>query len=220
MNIGLLLALATGFAPDAQAADTPHSLDADTAKVVASVQKKYATVEVLRANFVQVAVSDLYGREEQRGTLVLQRPGKMRWTFAGSGREFVTDGETMWIHNPEAKQVLRFQDFSAQASTVDSLLQSLHKVGELFEVASLPAEGSGARLSLVPKEESAKAQVKALELQLDAELVLRKLVITDAFGAVTDLSFTDVTLGGEIGADTFRFQIPPGVEVIDANGAG
>ena len=47
------------------------------ATVVRDVQTKYADVQVLQASFVQRTSSQLYGQEEQRGVLVLQRPSKM-----------------------------------------------------------------------------------------------------------------------------------------------
>ena len=213
----LLFAIAT---PQFAYAETPPTavLGEQVANVVDAVQTKYADVDVLQASFVQVSQSDLYGREEQRGSVVLQRPSKMRWRFSESGKQFVTDGDTLWVYNPDDKQVLRFRDFAASASTVDSLLQSLHKVGELFEIEILdPGGADGYRLALVPRDEAAQAQVKRVELRLDASMVLKGVTITDAFDSVTELSFADVKLGGTVADDTFRFQIPDGVEVIDAN---
>lgn len=210
----LCLAFATPFTARAEAPPSVQ-LDDKVAAVVQAVQRRYADVDVIQADFVQVTRSDLYGDEEQRGSLALQRPRKMRWRFS-SGKQFVTDGSTMWIYNPQDKQVMRFKDFSAQASAADQLLQSLDKVGELFEVQLLDAT-SGHRLSLVPKDESIKAQVKAVELGLADDYTLKSLVITDAFDNVTKLSFSNVRLGGTIEASTFQFAIPAGVEVIDSN---
>ena len=214
---GLLLCLAFAT-PSISWADAPPSvqLDDQVAAVVRAVQDRYAGVDVLRATFVQVTRSSLYGDEEQRGSVVLQRPRKMRWAFEGSGTQFVTDGSTMWIYNPADKQVLRYRDFSAQASTADQLLQSLHKLGELFEVELLDAT-EGYKLALKPRDEAAKAQVKAVQLGLDADYSLKSLVITDAFEMVTELTFDNVKLGGTVDAATFQFEIPQGVEVIDSN---
>ena len=215
-----LLLFLTCVAPSTTAwAEAPPSASMQdrVATVVAGIQKKYETIDVIRADFVQVTKSELYGDEEQKGSLVLQRPRKMRWSFA-VGKQFVTDGDTMWIYNPEEKQVLRFRDFSAQSSTADQLLQSLHKVGDLFEIELLEA-ASGHKLALTPKEESAKAQVKQVVLSLDANYVLQHLVIVDAFDSVTELTFSNVKLGGSVDQATFRFTIPDGVEIIDS-GAG
>lgn len=213
-----LLLCVTLAAPSTALAEAPPTavqMDSEVASVVSAVQHRYADVNVIRAEFVQV--SRLLGEvEEQRGTVVLQRPRKMRWSFTSSGQQFVTDGDTMWIYNPEQKQVMRFKDFGGQSSAADQLLQSLGKVGELFDVKMLEAK-SGYKLSLTPRDDSLKGKVKALTLGLDSEYTLTSLVITDAFDYVTDLTFSNVKLGGDVDAGTFRFDIPAGVEVIDSN---
>ncbi|HHO53355.1 MAG TPA: outer membrane lipoprotein carrier protein LolA [Deltaproteobacteria bacterium] len=216
----VLTAVPVGVAWGAEPAPAV-ALGHDVAEIVDRVQQRYADVEVLQASFVQVTKSPYYGEEEQRGTVVMQRPSKMRWLFDDSGKQFVTDGDTMWIYTPAAKQVLRFRDFSAQSSTANSLLQSLHKVGDLFEVELLASEIEGGHtLSMVPKDAIAKTQVKSLVLSLDSALLMQELVITDPSDSVTDMTFSGVKLGGEVPEDTFRFEIPEGVEVIDTNPAG
>lgn len=215
----ILAALLAGAPAHAEAPATPASAQTDATALVKRIQDRYRDVDTLQASFVQVTKSQLYGDEEQKGTVVLQRPSRMRWRFEGDGKQFVTDGTTMWIYNPADKQVIRYDDFGAQASAADSLLQSLHKVGELFEVKVLAAQ-AGHRLELVPKQEDAKTSVKNVVLQLDPELVVQQVVITDPFDSVTELSFSDVVLGAKVADDTFRFEVPEGVEVIDAGGAG
>lgn len=215
------LLILTAVSPSTAWGAEPASLSADVSGVVDRVQDRYADVEVMQASFVQVTKSPYYGEERQQGTVVLQRPSKMRWLFDDSGKQFVTDGDTMWIYTPAAKQVLRFKDFSAQSDTANSLLQSLHKVGELFEVELLASELEGGHtLSMVPKDATAKTQVKSLVLHLDSTLLMQKLVITDPSDSVTDMTFSGVQLGGTVPEGTFRFEIPDGVEVIDTNPAG
>ncbi len=205
----------------AEAPQTPPALASEVSVVVDKVQDRYADVEVLEASFVQLTRSPYYGAAQQRGTVVMQRPSKMRWSFADSGKQFVTDGDTMWIYTPEAKQVLRFRDFSAQSSTANSLLQSLHKVGDLFDVQLLPSDLPGGHsLSMIPKDATAKTQVKSLVLHLDKTLLMNQLVITDPSDSVTHMTFSEVKLGGTVDSSTFSFEIPDGVEVIDTNPAG
>ncbi len=223
----LVLASAAPFAAWAETPPTPVDSPADAPlaglqgqveAIVAAIQEKYSDVSVIRADFVQVSKSALYGNsDEQTGTLVLQRPRKMRWQFTATGKQFVTDGDTMWIYNPEEKQVLRIRDFSAQASTADELLQSLHKVGELFDVRLLSKSEAGYELALAPRSEAAKAQVKSVRLRLSSSHDLRELEIVDAYDTVTELRFSNVRLGGEVEEATFDFTPPEGVEVIDSS---
>jgi outer membrane lipoprotein carrier protein len=223
--IPFMLALTAPALAETPAAEAPPAPAAEAGsaeaidKLIDRVEAKYTDVELLRASFTQVSKSQLYGEETQAGKVTLQRPAKMRWEFTGDGKQFVTDGSTMWIFNPSDKQVIRYQDFGAQASAADSVLQSLDKIGELFTVELLaPDAGATHVLSLTPRNEAEQQSVKRLVLALDDELVLKRVEITDPFDSQTHLSFEDVQLGGTVPATTFQFDVPAGVEVIDAGG--
>jgi len=183
------------------------------------VQAKYAEVDVMRARFKQSSTSALYGNATQEGRLTLQRPKKMRWDFEGDGKQFITDGQTMWIYSAADKQVIVYNDFGAAGgSAADALLQSLDQLDVLFDVKLLASTAEGHRLALAPLDEAAKAQVKRIELTLDAELTVDAVEVTDAYDGITTLDFTDVSLGGEVDAGTFTFTPPEGVDVVDASG--
>lgn len=184
---------------------------ADPATVIASVEKRYATVESIQADFTQVTTSELYGSSTTKGSMVLQRPSKMRWDFE-DGKQYVTDGATMWIKNPAEKQVMQMTDIGAATSSADSLLQSLDKVSEIFVVEVLEDTASTKRLKLVPKQGS--DTLKEIELALDGDLVLQKVGILDAFESRTELTFQGVKLGADVKAGTFTFQVPEGYELL------
>ncbi len=215
----LVLGSATAFATDTAPAAPAAPTEAAQQELMSQVQAKYASVDVMKATFRQVSTSALYGGSEQTGTLTLQRPRKMRWDFAGDGKQFITDGETMWIYSPADKQVIRYADFGAgQAMAADSLLQSLDKLEELFEVELLASGDEGHRLGLSPRDEASKAQVKEVVLTLAPDLTVRQVEITDAYDGVTTLSFTELTLGGTADPAAFQFEVPEGVDVVDAKG--
>ena len=180
-----------------------------------AVQAKYAPISILRGSIVQTTGSPIYGTQVQKGTVVLERPGKMRWEFE-DGRKYVSDGSTMWIYTPADKQVIRIKDFGAQAATADAVLQSMHKLRELFEVTVVSSNPKvGHELLLAPKA-GQDTQFKTLGLKLDPKLVFDEVRITDPFDTVTVMDFTSVELGGAIAPGVFTFQIPEGVQVIDA----
>jgi outer membrane lipoprotein carrier protein len=206
-RLGCALLLVCG-APWAEAADA-----ADAADVIAKVEAKYGPVTALKASFTQITRSEALGDQQQSGRLAVERPSKMRWDFAGYGRQFITDGSTMWIYNPADKQVLRYSDFSTAAATADALLQSLDKLSELFDV-ELRGTEPGPVLGLRPKGE--QSQVKELQLSLTAELLVSKVQIVDGFGGITELAFENVELPDDIPDEQFTFTVPEGVEVVDA----
>jgi chaperone LolA len=181
-------------------------------QVLDQLSKKYAPVEVMQGTFTQTTKS-AYGDQTSQGTVVLQRPGKMRWEF-GDGRQFVSDGATLWIYDPSAKQVMKIGNFGQQAATAEAVLTQMHTLGEHFTVSLSGGDAAaGWDLTLVPKEEG--SAFTKLVLELEPDLDLDRVRITDAFQAETLLDFTKLDLGGAVDAAVFTFQVPPGVKVIE-----
>ncbi len=187
----------------------------DVKAVVKAVEKKYAGVETIAADFLQTSRSEVFGDEKQKGRLFIKRPSKMRWEFTESGKQFVTDGNTMWVYSKEDNQAIRFDDVSAQADAAQSLLQSLDRLDELFLVEALPAAAETHALDLRPRTEG---QVKRIRLILDRQLLLKHVTITDAFDGVTELEFSAVNLGADTPDSLFDFKVPEGAQVITGGG--
>lgn len=212
MGIGIvgMLLVAQAAAADTTAGGEP--VEAATVEaVVQAVEARYADVETMRADFVQTTRSDVFGADTQSGTLVLERPAKMRWEF-GDDKQFVTDGKTMWVYSKADNQVIRYDDISTQRSSLDSLLSSLHQLDELFAV-ELVESGETVKLDLTPQDQG---QVKEVRLELTEELLVKHVTITDPFGSVTDLEFSNVRLDVEVADSAFTFEPPPGAQVIQA----
>ncbi len=202
-----VLALGLALAPMAQADEV--------GEVVEAVEAKYAKVDAIQAAFVQTTHSEVFGSEEQRGTLMLKRPRMMRWEFtSGVEKQFVTNGQTMWVYTRDENQVIKYDNVT-NSGGADSLLQSLDKLDEVFKV-SLIEDPEGHHLRLVPRGD--EQRFKRLELRLDAELNVKHVHFVDAFEQVTELDFEDVKLNVQVPDSTFEFQVPDGVEVITTGG--
>lgn len=200
---------APGPAPAPAGASDTSAIDA----LITRIQAKYAAVTTLDAAFTQKTGSALYGEDVQTGTLVLERPGKMRWEFA-DGRQYVCDGETMWIYTPADKSVLKIHGMGAQAATADAVLQSLHQLRTLFDVTDVKSTATSHALTLAPKTPQ-DAQFKRMVLVVDSKLVISQVKVTDVFDSVTTLDFSAVKLGNPVPASRFVFEVPPGVHVVD-----
>ncbi|MBN2800611.1 MAG: outer membrane lipoprotein chaperone LolA [Deltaproteobacteria bacterium] len=219
LTLSLFLAsTAVATAEESSALPTSASpSDAEVDALVSAVESKYEGVQALRASFVQTTHSELFGDEQQVGTVVLKRPGKMRWDFTtGSEKQFITDGKTMWVYTKSDNQAIRYDNVGGTGGAMDSLLQSLDKLHELFSVEVLPKEG-GHHLRLRPRS-AEESRFKQVELELNADLTLDKVSITDAFDATTDLDFSAVELNVEAADGLFEFSAPAGVEVLSTGG--
>lgn len=196
----------------AAVADTPAP--PELAAVVQSVEKRYAEVTTLRAAFVQTSHSSLYGDDRQAGMLFLERPNHMRWEFEADHKLYLADGSHLWISTPADHQVLKTVQVEGAGGT-DVLLSSLAHLSERFE-ASLVPEAGVTHLSLLPREKD--AAFSKIEVVLDGGLVLQRLVLTDTTGTVTDLAFTDVSLGTALDPKLFQMVVPEGAAIVDMGG--
>jgi outer membrane lipoprotein carrier protein len=183
--------------------------------VLDRISERYQDVPTLEASFVQTSRSPLYGEETQKGTLALERPNKVRWVFEGDGRHFITDGATLWIWSPNDKQVLRFKQAGPELTAALQVLQSLHRVRELFLVTVVSSDAQRTVLSLAPKPGD-PIYFETLVLTLDGALSLEQVEITDPQGTQTTLAFSNVALGKDLPDALFTFVVPAGVDVIDA----
>ena len=182
----------------------------DLSAMVASVEQKYAQVTTIEAKFTQVK-KDAFGKIQQDGDVVLKRPTKMRWRFtSGDESEFVTDGSTLWIYTKADNQVLLIEDTSQATSTANTFLTSLDSLDETFDIKLLESEG-GPSFDLKPRQEGMYTNIK---LSLDADLVLSRVVFTDAYSNVTDIAFKDVKLNGNVDDASFVFKVPEGATVL------
>jgi outer membrane lipoprotein carrier protein len=93
-----------------------------------ALQKKYETVRDFSADFVHVYEGGiLRKRITERGTLLVKKPGKMRWAYTSPEQKlFVSDGVKMYSYIPQDRQVIvsavpteRQQDYDWLVLVVD-----------------------------------------------------------------------------------------------------
>ena len=77
-------------------------------EIANQVQARYDRVRDFSADFTQEAISGVLRKKlVERGTVIVKKPGKMRWTYkAPEEKVFVSDGAKMYMHMPADKQVI------------------------------------------------------------------------------------------------------------------
>ncbi len=77
-------------------------------EVAASLQKKYDTIRDFTTGFVHTHEGGVLRRKrEERGTLIVKKPGKMRWNYASPDEKvFVSDGVRLIQYFPEENRAL------------------------------------------------------------------------------------------------------------------
>ncbi|MCL2457706.1 MAG: outer membrane lipoprotein carrier protein LolA [Desulfobulbus sp.] len=202
---------------------------------VASLQKKYQQLHSLEFDFAQTTRNG--GRLKQgSGNAVFYRPaaaktaagtpGIMRWNYtAPTAQTIVNDGVSLSIYTPEDKQLLVSPAQDMESDITYAIFTGAKNL--LDEFAATPGDprfllndpptGCEA-LQLTPSKPH--PQVKRAQLWVTGDLTIRRLLMEDHFGALTELTFTNVRLNTLRPGDPQQMQalraldLAPGTEVI------
>ena len=207
---------AAGTDAAAGAGDEAASCAVDLAR---RVQRRYEGIRDLRARFAQrsfsVAFGEQGGASEARGEVVFAKPGRMRWTYESPEPSLVvSDGETLWIHDPNAGEV-QVMDVG-QGFLSGTAIQFLLGEGDLLEAFEVEAEGCGEeRVELVLRPR-AEATYERLTLEVDRDTgMVRATSVHDLFGNRTRVAFEDLRTNTDPPAARFRFEPPEGTRVLE-----
>lgn len=191
---------------------------ANDAEVVRSVQERFDATSDLSAAVDQELVVASAGKTLQsKGTVAFKRPGKMRWSLTnGSAQIIVADGTTLWFYQPDEQQVLKAPFQAAfRSSTPISFLTGVGRLTEDFDI-TLDGEAPGV-IYLALKPRKGEGDLGRLRLTIDSTSYdIVGAEITDPLGNVTRLRFSDLRRNTGLDDAQFRFEVPNGVDVIEA----
>ncbi len=218
----VLAALLLGAGPPRAAAPAAGADRSCAESVAARVQAHYEGVRDLEARFAQetrsVAFGAAGGNERASGEVVFAKPGRMRWAYTRPEASLVvSDGHTLWIHDPAARevQVLPVEQGFLSGAAIQFLLGA-GQLLESFEVSSDDCAADPVVLVLRPR---ADATYEHLELAVDpASGAVRRTVVVDLFGNRTEVTFEDVRTNQDPPASLFRFEPPEGTKVLRLEG--
>jgi outer membrane lipoprotein carrier protein len=211
----LVLALLGAASARADGEEAPADCARD---VAARVQARYDGVQDLEARFTQRSRSVALGGAAQEmqasGVALFAKPGRMRWTYeTPEPSVVVSDGKTLWIYDPAAREAQAFQ--VGEGFLSGTAVQFLLGEGRILEAFSVRAEGCGGEtvtLFLTPRQE---ASYESLELRVDPKTGdVRGTAVVDLFGNRTDVTFASLRANVRPDPARFRFEPEPGVRVL------
>jgi len=187
----------------------------ELADALRTLQQRYESTRTLVAKFRQEVESPtMAGKLTSNGTVSFEKPNRMRWDYAAPDRQtIVSDGETLWIYQPEEKQVLKAPLREAfQATTPVTFLAGLGHVDRDFTPTLESSADDRWVLKLVPREARGVATLMLVVRKGDASI--EEARISDPLGTTTRLALSDEKRNVSLGADLFHFTPPPGVDVV------
>ncbi len=180
------------------------------------VDKHYNQLHSLKAGFTE-SYEGLGMRRQESGTLLLLKPGRMRWEYSSpAGKLFLLDGDWGWFYSRGDPQVqrVRAKELDDLRSPLRFLLGHTQLEKELNSITLAPAPGGRFTLSGQPK--GLEERMTRLALTVTADGTITGIEMEETDGALTRFTFTGETPNPEIPAGTFRFSPPAGVPVVDA----
>jgi len=191
-------------------------------ELAAALQRRYDGVRDFSADFEHRYRGGVLRRETvERGTLLIKKPGKMRWEYTNPERKlFVSDGTQLFFYVPADKQVTvsAIPDESA-APTPALFLAGRGDLTRDFDVAYVEApEGTppGTQaLRLTPKTPQSDYDWLVMAVERSS-LTLRALVAVDAQGGTSTFTFANLKENVSPPDSRFIFEVPRGVDVVTA----
>ena len=150
--------------------------------------------------------------QETSGEMALKRPGQFRWhTDAPMEQLLVSNGEQIWLYDPDLEQVT-IQKMDQRLTHTPALLLSgdVSQIAESFEI-TLKEGGSVVDFILKPK--AADSLFESLRLSF-RNGVINDMQLIDNVGQRTNILFLGVKMNPPIPASQFTFEVPEGADVI------
>ena len=190
----------------------------DAASLAAKVDAHYNHLTSLRASFTE-HYSGMGQQRTETGTLLLRKPGRMRWTYA-DGKLFVLDGKYAVSYTPGDAQAQRVpaKQLDDMRSPLRFLLGHTRLAKELDHLQASPGPNGSAVLAGTPRYAMSPGDQRVQRIAVTvvpATGSITGLRIEEIDGTITEFTFTGMQENGASRDEDFRFTPPAGVSVVD-----
>jgi chaperone LolA len=207
---GRALALLVALAVSAAEGDAPGG--------VTLLDRYLDGLQTLRANFSQTLV-DSHGKELDRGagTLVVSRPGKLRWelrpqgTRDSGGELMVADGKNLWFYDPDLAQVSVKPIDAGLSGTPAMLLSGAVDVRRNFVLTDAGEHQGLSWVNVAPRNPDSDFRRARLGF---ANGDLARMILDDKLGQTATIVFEHAVRNGPVTPDEVSFTPPAGADVI------
>jgi outer membrane lipoprotein carrier protein len=196
------------------------SLLAAHASALDSLEHFVKTARTGRADFTQVVTSPAHEGQTPRtkkstGTFEFARPSRFRFDYQKPFEQtIVADGKTLWLYDPDLKQVTARKQAAVLGSTPAALIASARDLASLKRDFDLEDAGEKDGLQWVqatPKNKDGQLHSMKVGFRGDQ---LAALEILDSFGQRSVLTFDKMEVNAGVSASAFEFKPPQGADVV------
>ncbi len=154
--------------------------------------------------------------QQSRGTLALQRPGKFSWNYTDPFEQrIVADGSELWVYDVELEQVTVKPMDEGLSNAPIMILMKQSDVSRQFKISEVGQRKFLYWIELKPNAVDLEYSRIFIGLEDDE---LRAMELQDQFGQSTQIVFENLRVGVVHNPATFKFVVPPGVDVYGVGG--
>ncbi len=186
-----------------------------------AMQKRYAAVQRMRADFIQTLTHKESGNVEKRtGVLFFAKPLKVRWeTKTPIPELLLITPEAVWNAFPDEDMAYKYPPNISESESIVRVLTGQSALDKDFIVENKGMEKGLSRLALYPKNPT--QSMTEAELVVDAKSgLIHSARVIDFYNNTNDIVFTQQDLAAKLPDSTFVFTPAKGMKVEDRTKGG
>lgn len=166
-----------------------------------------------RGEFTQTQVLKSKTGKTSSGTFVFARPGKFIWTYQKPYEQLLqADGETLYLYDKDLNQVTTRKLGGALGSSPAAILFGSNDLEKNFTLAEAGTHDGLEWLNATPKSKDTTFEQIGIGLK---DGIPQAMELKDNFGQTVLLKFTSFQRNPALAAQTFKFDVPKGAEVVN-----
>lgn len=168
----------------------------------------------LRGGFAQQTY-DNKGRlkSSSSGRVSMSKPNLFRWEYVKPYQQLiVADGKTVWIHEPDLKQVTQRAQGAEEQNSPLSVLTNPKRLDAMFNVREAGTTNGVEWLDLSPKNKG-DANIDSARLGFK-DNALYAVDLKDPLGQTTKMVFAKWERNVSLPSSSFKFVAPQGTDVV------
>ncbi|RLA25584.1 MAG: outer membrane lipoprotein carrier protein LolA [Gammaproteobacteria bacterium] len=168
----------------------------------------------LQAKFIQTSLDEA-GKTIQtsQGDFYLQQPGKFRWNYKQPYvQEIVSKDGKVWFYDADLEQLIIKKIDQSIGDTPALLLSGSVDLKEKYTISSQRQDNDIQWIKLTPKSRDSSFKYILVGLKGD---MLYGMELSDNFGQLTQIIFSNITMPKSLSPDIFEFIVPEGTDVFE-----
>jgi outer membrane lipoprotein carrier protein len=166
-----------------------------------------------KANGASQTVAPRPGGGTSSGTFLFARPGKFIWSYEKPYSQILqADGDKLYVYDKDLNQVTVRSLGGSLGASPAAILFGSNDLDKNFTLRDAGVKGGIDWLELTPKAKDTQFQSVGIGFRNGN---LEAMELHDVFGNVTLLTFSNIQKNPQLPADTFKFTVPKGADVIN-----